>query len=135
MALILCIFFIEDVAVYHNWLDRLAVGIFSALIHITNFKGAVEYQVIAARIKEKQFNELRLQTAKQKNRSKKTFKGAFCIYPAVWDAVNAANNTKIKTKRKNDERIAANKVKAANKKATKKAQEAANALNIETKGV
>jgi hypothetical protein len=61
----------------------LAAGTLSVPIHLTNFKGAVEYQVTAARIKERQFNELKLQTVKQKNRSKKTFKGASCIHPAV----------------------------------------------------
>jgi hypothetical protein len=126
---------IKNMAVYHNCLDRLAAGTPSAPIHLANFKGAVKYQVIAARIKEKQFNELRLQTAKQKNRSKKTFKGTSCIHSAVWDAVNAANNAKIEIKRKNNKRITANKVKAAKKKAAKEAQEAANALNIATKGV
>jgi hypothetical protein len=128
-------FLIEDVAVYHNWLDRLAARIFSVPIHIANLKGAVEYQMTAARIKEKQFNKLRLQTAKQKNKSKKTFKRATCIHPGIWKTVNAANNAKVEKKRKNNERIAANKVKTAEKKVIREAQEAANALKITIKGV
>ena len=59
-------------------------------------------------------------------------------YFGVWEAVNAANNAKVEKKRENDERIAANKVKTAEKKAAREAQEvqeAANALKIATKGV
>ena len=113
----------------------MAAGTPSVPIHIANLKGAVEYQVTAARIKERQFNELRLQTAKQNNKSKKTFKRTTYIHPEIWEAVNAANNAKVEKKRKNDERIAANKVKTAEKKAAKEAQEAANALKIATKGI